>query len=66
MCRFITPVAHVDAESGEIEVTLCDESVVTAEGRQLGVNVSDDCRPWCWTVPVEPTTWGRIKALYNQ
>jgi len=65
-CRFLTPVAHADAESGEVEVTLCDQSVVAATGRPLTVNYSPQCVPWCNTVPVEHTTWGQIKALYRE
>jgi hypothetical protein len=70
-CSFITPVAHAEVQSGEIEVTLCDGTVAAAGARPLTVNPRDwfdyQCVPWCATsIPVEPTTWGRIKALYSE
>jgi len=70
-CSFIAPVAHAEVQSGEIEVTLCDGTVAVAGARPLTVNPRDwfdyQCVPWCTDpIPVEPTTWGRIKALYSE
>jgi hypothetical protein len=65
-CSYLTPVAHGDATSGVIEVTLCDGSVVAGGGRPLTVNLDHCPDPWCLIVPVEETTWGRVKALYGE
>jgi hypothetical protein len=47
-----------DPESvyGEIEVVTCNFEVVKATGGELLVNCP---------VPVEQTTWGKVKSLYR-
>lgn len=66
--------AHPDAASGQVEQTMCDDSIGLLEGggvcikptsclcNQLGPpyhNIS------CGTIAVEGSTWGRVKALYR-
>jgi hypothetical protein len=55
-------IPHPQALSGEIEVTDCDNNLLTAGGDVSRVNSDGSCR--CGTVQVEKCTWGRIKALY--
>ena len=56
-CSFLRVVPHPAAPSGEIEVVLCvGMGPASAVGKDLLVNC---------TVPVQETTWGRIKSLYR-
>ena len=56
-CSFLRVVDHPDASSGEIEVVLCvGLGPVSAMGKDLTVNCA---------VPVQETTWGKVKALYR-
>ena len=57
-----------DAESGEIGVAGCDNILRGAFGSRLLIN-SSGCAsaPFsgCAPVATEPTTWGRVKSLYQ-
>ena len=53
-CSYLASTAHPPSPFGKIEVVTCQETVFAEPGR-LRVNC---------TVPVEETTWGRVKALY--
>ena len=56
-CSFLNVVPHPQASSGEIEVILCvGLEAVSATGEKLLVNCP---------VPVEQTTWGKVKSLYR-
>ena len=54
-CSSLASTAHPPSPSGRIEVNTCMEGVLAEPGR-LRVNC---------TVPVESTTWGQVKALYQ-
>ncbi len=53
-CSYLASTAHPPSPSGGIEVGTCTVTAFAEPGR-LRVNC---------TVPVEETTWGRVKALY--
>ncbi len=53
-CSYLASTAHPPSPSGKIKVITCTEPRLADPGR-LRVNC---------TVPVEETTWGRVKALY--
>ncbi len=55
-CSYLASTAHPSSPSGKIEVSTCTVTVLAEPGR-LRVNC---------TVPVEETTWGRVKALYSE
>jgi hypothetical protein len=65
-CSYLQAVPDPDASSGTIEVTNCEGELYEALGLEMYANPAEMC-PW-WCVPgiaVEKSTWGRIKALYE-
>jgi hypothetical protein len=50
------------APSGQIEVMDCASNLLYATGGRAIINPTDNCG--C-NVPVEETTWGRVKAMYR-
>ena len=50
------------APSGEIEVVLCDNSLVFASGGAGIINSDASC---LCDVPTQETTWGKVKSLYE-
>ena len=61
-CTLFGIVADPTALSGEIEAVDCDTFKVFPTGGSGIVNPDVDCN--C-TTPVQETTWGGVKALYN-
>jgi hypothetical protein len=60
-CRY--PVlADPNVPSGQIEVVLCDNSLVYGTGGEGIVNSNATCN--C-DVPVQDSTWGKVKSLYT-
>ena len=61
-CSFIDVVAPLT--TGQIEVVDCNNNLLVATGARTFVNpdATCDCN---LPVPVEETTWGRVKALYQ-
>ena len=55
-CSTLRTVAHPDSPYEVIEVVTCDFEVFSAVGKELLVNCP---------VPVEQTTWGRVKSLFR-
>jgi hypothetical protein len=55
-CSALTPVPHPDSPFGEIEVVTCNFQIYSAQGNSLHVSC---------TVPVEQTTWGKVKSLFR-
>lgn len=51
------------AESGQIEVVLCDNSLVFATGGVGIVNADGTC---LCDVPARQSTWGKVKSLYSE
>lgn len=51
------------------EVIDCDGNIHDALGGRFTVNPAEFCAPhhvgWCGQVETEPTTWGKVKALYQ-
>jgi len=64
-CTTLTPVADPAAASGAIEVYDCNGNVLAGTGQPLLINPRDNCSVWCNVLPVDDTTWGRVKALYE-
>ena len=64
-CTTLTAVADPAAASGTIEVYDCNGNVLVGSAQPLLVNPNDRCPVWCQLVPIEETTWGRVKALYE-
>ena len=57
-------LADPNAASGQIEVTDCDDNVLTANGLTSYVNGDSSC-PCYATVAAETSTWGAIKGLFQ-
>jgi hypothetical protein len=67
-CSWLEISAAPNAVTGQVEGSDCNETVVVVSGRQTPVNPDDTCECInlsCQPVPVEETTWGGIKALYQ-
>jgi hypothetical protein len=62
-CRYIEIVPDPAAASGQIEVVGCSENKMYAMGNIGVVNPNGYCM--CGGIPVQETTWGRIKAMYG-
>ena len=62
-CCYWTVGPHPSAPSGKIEATDCLDQTVYPTGGQGIVNALPSCD--C-NVPVEDTTWGKVKALYAE
>lgn len=78
-CARLLPVPV--AGSGTIGMVFCNGMIVSVDGYPLHVNVDATCLPcdlhgipgpgpwipvdFCQAVPVGPSTWGSIKALYE-
>jgi hypothetical protein len=62
-CCFYNVLPHADAESGKIEIMDCDGQVGFGGGGTGIINA----KPWCLCelVPVQETTWGGVKAIYD-
>ena len=52
-------------ESGKIEGVICHRDVVYPTGGVLTINGDAFCACTGNTAPVEPASWGRVKALYR-
>jgi hypothetical protein len=64
-CSYISIVPDPSAPSGNIEIVDCQSPPVKQEFSRLGqglVNRDGTCN--C-TIPVQETTWGQVKALYQ-
>ena len=69
-CSYLEVVPHPDAETGKIEMVDCTMPIPLLHEiwSQGGVVINwpgDPCYRWC-VLPIEDTSWGRIKALYQQ
>jgi hypothetical protein len=61
-CRWPV-VADPNVPSGQIEIVLCDNSLVFGTGGEGIVNSNPTCN--C-DVPVQDSTWGKVKSLYTE
>jgi len=66
-CSEVQVVPDPAAPSGVFEVYDCNGNTLVGESWALTVNPrSGLCYPWCSiAIPVEASTWGRVKALYE-
>jgi hypothetical protein len=65
-CATIRAVPDPAAPSGTIEVYDCSGNTLVGGSQPLVINPGGwDCWVWCSTIPVEESTWGRVKALYE-
>lgn len=62
-CCFWWVVPSPSAPSGTIEFVDCNDTLVIGYGGTLVFNPDDN---YCAGVPVESTTWGKVKSLYAQ
>jgi hypothetical protein len=62
-CAYLEVVPDPSAPSGTIEVIDCGYVKLIGGGSRLYVNPDGSCS--CQVVPVEETTWGHIKTLYQ-
>jgi len=63
-CCLYWMLPHPDSESGLVEIVDCDQITYYAEPGVLVINPDGDlCGVF---VPVEPSTWGKVKSLYAQ
>ena len=65
-CSYLEVVGDPNSSSGQIEVLLCDgqpQTTVTL-GRLHVDPAPGQCTLWC-VLPVEETTWGKIKSTYG-
>jgi hypothetical protein len=58
-CSLLEVVGHPNHFG--IDIALCQGINVYADGGRLTVNPTEGCSP----VPAEPSTWGKVKALYQ-
>lgn len=63
-CCFVWIRPDPAAPSGEIEAVDCFDNVLTASGGAGIINSTSNCTCDCCN-PVEATTWGRVKALFQ-
>lgn len=56
---------HPNSPGGKVQVADCNYNIVPAVGLMAMVNGNATC-PCGYPVPVEETTWGRIKSLYDE
>jgi hypothetical protein len=61
-CRY-SVVAHPGAESGDIEMVDCFETILTAGSVRAIVNGSDTCP--CGGPSKDASSWGKVKTLYT-
>jgi len=66
-CTIIPVLNSLNTPSGEIEGSNCDFSTSFPNGFWLTVNPDQTCPPPpnCEPVPVNETTWGQVKSLYQ-
>jgi len=64
-CCAYLPLPAAEVPSGRIEVVDCDGNIRYAIASPAIANPDASC-PCEPTIPVEETTWGRVKALYSQ
>ncbi|UCG52169.1 MAG: hypothetical protein JSW58_01030 [Candidatus Latescibacterota bacterium] len=62
-CSWIRVVPPETLPSGQIEMYDCDSNILYPTGGTLIVNPTDDCQ--C-DVPVDESTWGKIKEMYRE
>jgi hypothetical protein len=60
-CCYYPVLPHPQVASGQIEVVVCGDNTLYATGGEGIVNSQVGCM--C-DVPAEPSTWGKVKALY--
>lgn len=63
-CSSLEAVAAPDAPSGTIEVVDCADTKLIGNGSRLSINPDGTC-PCGEIVPVQDSSWGKIKSLYN-
>jgi hypothetical protein len=67
-CSLVELVAAPSSVTGNVEIFDCSSDVHAVSTTPIFVNATNDCicRPGpCTPVPVEETTWGAIKSLYQ-
>ena len=64
-CSYLQVVGAPGASSGGIEITNCVGSTLQGSTHLMFVDPNPSCPAWCSVLPVKPSTWGRIKALYE-
>lgn len=69
-CSYVRVVPDPNTLSGEIEIVDCSSQVSYGYSTEdiVNSNVSCQCAPGpvsCYPVPVNETTWGGVKSLYN-
>jgi hypothetical protein len=64
-CCLYPLLPHPGSPGGQVEVTDCGFNPGVAMGLVATVNGGPTC-PCGYPVPVEETTWGRVKALYTE
>lgn len=64
-CSYLDVVPHPADASGVLEVTDCNDNTVAAGTHRMWVDITPACFEWCQILPVEHSTWGLIKALYE-
>jgi hypothetical protein len=62
-CRYFV-VAHPGAESGDIEMVDCLDTILAASSVIAVVNGSDTCP--CGGPPKDVSSWGKVKTLYTE
>jgi hypothetical protein len=60
-CSYLEVAAHPDFDYGGPYIAVCVGYPEVGHGGRLTINPNPSCSP----VPVEPSTWGRVKALYR-
>lgn len=61
-CRYLV-VPDPSVPSGQIETVDCTNTIQYSWGLLAYINPDGTC--FCGTVPVQETTWGRVKAMYG-
>ena len=64
-CCLYPLLPHPGSSGGQVEVADCDFNAGVAIGLVATVNADATC-PCGYPVPVEETTWGRVKSLYGE
>jgi hypothetical protein len=59
-CSFLEVASHPDY--GVVYVQGCELETIAAVGGKLTINPNEGCA----SLPVESSTWGRVKALYSR
>lgn len=64
-CCLYSVIPAVDAQTGSVEATNCNDEVVEAFGAPGLINGTEAC-PCNLVIATEDRTWGSIKALYGE